>query len=427
MTPPPSHVAARRVRAARAWALGNEIVLIGAGERIVIPGTGDQTYPFHSHPEHFYLTDRECPGAVLAFDPAEGWTDFVPDVTERERIWEAGTQAEGTSIGLLGAWLAARRGRPVAMLGCELPGQRYDLARSASLREGLTHARRPKDDVELERIRTAARATAAAYATIRTALRPGWSERCIALHLETEFRRAGADGPAYNTIVGSGPNSAVLHFSPTDRVAAEGELVLVDAAAGAGRYACDVTRTYPAGASFTPEQRDLYALVLSVEERAISRCVAGAELGDIHMAALREVSDGLVSLGFLRGTADDLIERGATELFFPHGISHLVGLGVRDATGPFPGRKPSERPGRKLQRTDLPLEPGYVVTIEPGIYFIPALLRDPARRAKFADAVVWPKADTWLSQGGIRIEDTVHVTADAPEVITASIDRRVGL
>ncbi len=427
MNPPPGHVAARRVRVAQAWALADEIVLIGAGERIVIPGTGDQSYPFRSHPEYFYLTDRECPGAVLAFDPEAGWTDFVPDVTERERIWEAGTQAEGTSIGLLGAWLAARRSRPVAMLGCELPGQRHDAARSVSLRERLTHARRPKDEIELGRIRTAARATAAAYATIRAALHPGISERCVAFHLETEFRRAGADGPAYNTIVGSGPNSAVLHFSPTDRAAAEGELVLIDAAAASGRYACDVTRTYPAGASFTPEQRDLYTLVLSVEERAVSRCVAGAELADIHMAALREASDGLVSLGFLRGSADDLIERGATELFFPHGISHLVGLGVRDATGPLPGRRPSERPGRKLQRTDLPLESGYVVTIEPGIYFIPALLRDPARRAKLADAVVWSKADAWLHHGGIRIEDTVHVTAGAPEVMTAPIDRKVGL
>lgn len=427
MTPPPGHVSARRARVAQAWELGEEIVLIGAGERILIPGTGDQTYPFRSHPEYFYLTDRECPGAVLAFDPKDGWTDFVPDVTERERIWEAGMQAEGTSIGLLGAWLATRRGRPVAMLGCELPGQRHDPARSISLREKLTHARRPKDEVELTRIRAAARATAAGYAGIRGVLRPGISERCVAFYLETEFRRAGAEGPAYNTIVGSGPNSAVLHFMPTDRPAAEGELVLIDAAAGSGRYACDVTRTYPAGESFTSEQRDLYTLVLSVEEQAMARCVAGAELADIHMAALRETSEGLVSLGILRGSADDLIERGATELFFPHGISHLVGLGVRDATGPFPGRKPTERPGRKLQRTDLPLAPGYVVTIEPGIYFIPALLRDPARRAKLADAVDWSRADAWLPHGGVRIEDTVHVTAGAPEVITAPIDRRVGL
>lgn len=416
-----AHVDARRARVAKAWDMRDEIVFVGAGDRIVIPGTGDQTYPFRSHPEYFYLTDRECPGAVLAFDPKEGWTDFVPDVTEKERVWEAGVQPEGRSISLLGAWLAARRGRIVAMLGCELPSQRFDLARSVALRERLTHARRPKDDVELGRIRAAAKATAAGYAGIDDFIRPGATERQIALELETKFRRGGGDGPAYHTIVGSGPNSGVLHFSPTDRAVAEGELVLLDAAAEVGRYVCDVTRTYSAEKSFTGAQRDLYRLVLNVEEHAVGRCVAGTELVDIHMAAFRETTEGLIALGLLRGGADDLMERGVTELFIPHGISHMVGLGVRDASGPLPGRKPSEHPARKLLRADLPLEPGYVVTMEPGIYFIPALLQNSERRAKYKDAIAWSKVDSLLSAGGIRIEDTVHVTSGTPEVMTAQI------
>ncbi len=410
---------ARRARVAKAWGLRDEVVLIGAGDRILIPGSGDQNYPFRSHPEYYYLTDRECPGALLAFDPHDGWTDFVPDVTDRERIWEAASQAEGTSIGLLGAWLAARGGRPVAMLGCELPGQRFDMPRTVAFQEILSHARRPKDEVELTRIRAAAASTAAGYARAKEVIRPGVSERTIALELECAFLRAGADGLAYDTIVGSGPNSAVLHFAPTDRILAAGELVLIDAAAGAGRYACDVTRTFPATGTFTPEQRDLYDLVLSIERRAIERCRTGAELVEIHLAAFRETAEGLASMGIVRGSPDDLIERGAIELFFPHGISHMVGLGVRDARGSFPGRKPSDRPGRKLQRTDLPLTPGHVITIEPGIYFIPALLQNPERRAKLADAVSWPKVDAWCAQGGIRIEDTVHVTPGAPEVITS--------
>lgn len=423
MSVAPAQVAARRARAAKAWGLADEVVLIGAGDRILIPGSGDQTYPFLSHPEYYYLTDRECPGAVLAFDPQDGWTDFVPDVGERERIWEAASQAEGTSIGQLGAWLAARRGRPVAMLGCELPGQRFDAARSVALRDTLSYVRRPKDEVELGRIRAAAASTAAGYAKLKEVIRPGVSERTIALELECAFRRAGADGVAYETIVGSGPNSAVLHFTPTDRVVAAGELVLIDAAAGAGRYACDVTRTYPATGTFTPEQSDLYELVRSVEQHAVERCRAGCELVEIHMEAFRETGAGLASLGLVRGSPDDLIERGITELFFPHGISHMVGLGVRDARGSFPGRTPSSKPGRKLQRTDLPLEPGHVLTIEPGIYFIPALLQNQERRAKFADAVVWARVDPWCAQGGIRIEDTVHVTQGAPEVITSGAAR----
>lgn len=417
------YIRARRDRVAKSWDAKEAIVLIGAGDRILIPGTGDQTYPYRSHPEYFYLTDRECPGAVLAFDAGEGWTDFVPDVTEKERVWEAGAQAEGTSITLLGAWLAARRGRAVVMLGVELPGQRFDAAKSVEFRDRLLHARRPKDAIELERIRGAAAATAAGYAAMRDVIRPGVTERAIATELEVGFRRGGGDGPAYGTIVGTGPNSAVLHFEPTERAGKEGELVLIDAAAELNRYACDVTRTFPAGKAFTPEQRDLYALVLAVESKAVERCVAGAEMVDIHEASYLESTKGMIEMGFLRGTPEGLIEQGVTELFYPHGIAHMVGLGVRDATGKLSGRLPRTEAGKRLQRMDLPLEPGYVLTIEPGIYFIPPLLRDPKRREKFADQIVWSKVDPWMAQGGIRIEDTVHVTTGAPENMTAAIPK----
>lgn len=418
MTP---HVAARRERVASAFDSKDEIVLIGAGDRILIPGSGDQHYPFTSHPEYYYLTDRECPGAVLAYDPKEGWTDFVPDVTERERVWEAGRQAEGVSLALLGAWLAARRGRPLVMLGVEMAGQRFDAARTAELRERFTHARRAKDESELGRIRAAAVATAAGYAVLPAVIRPGVTERAIALELEFAFRRGGGDGVAYETIVGAGPNAAVLHFSPTDRAVRNGEMVLVDAAACVGRYACDVTRVFPAGAAFTPEQHDLHAIVLGITERAGARCLPGAEMVDIHMQAFREATEGLLALGLVRGDVDGLIEQGVTELFLPHGIAHMVGLGVRDATGKLPGRQPDSRPGRRLQRMDLPLKPGYVLTIEPGIYFIPPLVHDPKRREKLGGSVLWSKVERWLDQGGVRVEDTVHVTEGAPEIVTAAI------
>lgn len=415
----------RRERIAEAWDLKDEIVLIGAGEPIPIPGAGDQTYPFRSHPEYFYLTDQECAGGVLAYDPKAGWTDFVPTVTERERVWEGAIQAPGTSLSLLGAWVAARRGRTLALLGCELPGFRADAARGAALREQMTHARRAKDPAEIARIREAARATAAGYEAGRAAIRPGASERAIALELETGFRRGGGDGPGYHTIVGSGPNAAVLHFMPTARVVGGEDFVLVDAAAEVRRYCCDVTRTYPGGGSFTPRQRDLYELVLGVEERAVGRCNAGTEFVEVHHQASRETTSGLIALGLLRGDVDTLIEREVTELFFPHGIGHFVGLGVRDAGGKLPGREPRKDTRYRLQRTDLPLEPGYVITIEPGIYFIPALLESPERRTKFADAVVWSEVDRWLPQGGVRIEDTVHVTPHGPENLTASIPKGI--
>jgi Xaa-Pro aminopeptidase len=413
---------ARRARVAAAWDLKSEIVLIGAGEPIHLPGGADQTYPFRSHSEYFYLTDRECAGGVLAFDPQEGWTDFVPDVTEGERVWEGRTPVEGASLTLLTAWLASRRGRPIVMLGCELPCVRADQKRTLELRESLTHARRPKDAVELERMRRAAAATVAGFRIAPNVIQAGASERDVQIEVETAFFRAGSDGTAYGTIVGSGTNAAVLHFSPTKRVIADGDLVLIDAGAEVERYTSDVTRTYAAG-GFSSAQRDIYDIVLRTEERAIAGCMAGAEWRDVHMQASRDIAEGLVSLGLLRGDVEGLIEQDAHALFFPHGIGHMVGLGVRDASGFLQGRQPSDRPGLCHLRCDLPLEVGYVMTVEPGVYFIPALLNDPQRRGQYKDAVNWSRVDAMLNFGGIRIEDNVLVTEAGPEVLTAAIPK----
>jgi Xaa-Pro aminopeptidase len=418
-----SYLDARRARAAAAWSLTDELVLVGAGEPIGIPGGADQTYPFIAHAEYFWLADVECVGGVMAFDPKSGWVDFVPPVTEAERVWEGKTDNTGTPVHELPAWLHARRGRPVVNLGAPLAGlPPAGGGRLEELRAALSHARRPKDAVELERMRRAAAATVAGFEKAKALIRPGITERAIQVELEAEFFRHGGDRTAYGTIVGSGANSGVLHFSPTDRVLKDGDVVLIDAGAEIGRYASDITRTYRAG---KPDGffRDLYQVVLGVEERGVARCVKGAEWRDIHLAAGRELAEGLVALGILRGNVDSLIEQDAHALFFPHGLGHLVGLGVRDASGYLPGRQRSTRPGLSMLRTDLPLEPGYTITVEPGIYFIPALLNSPERRTKYKDAVAWSKVETLLDFGGIRIEDDVHVTDGAPEVLTAALSK----
>ena len=127
----------------------------------------------------------------------------------------------------------------------------------------------------------------------------------------------------------------------------------------------------------------------------------------------------------MRGNAEALVEQEAHLLFFPHGIGHLVGLGVRDASGTLPGRPRSTRASLKNLRMDFPLAPGYVVTVEPGLYFIPPLLNDPARREKFRDCVAWDKVTPHLALGGVRIEDNVLVTSGAPEVLTAAIPKNL--
>ncbi|MEO5617373.1 MAG: aminopeptidase P family protein [Candidatus Eisenbacteria bacterium] len=426
-----SYLDVRRQRAADAWNLSDEIVLVGAGEPLGIPGGADQTYPFVSHSDYFYLADRETIGGVLAFDPKAGWVDFVPEATEAERVWEGRTDSPGTSILQLTGWLAARRGRTVAMLGVPLPGVRADLLRSEDLRDALLHVRRPKDAVELERMRRAATASAAGYTAIESLIRTGASEREIQIELEAAFFRNGAERPAYGTIVAAGSNSAVLHFTPTTRRLRDGEVLLIDAGAEVSRYASDVTRTWRtesgAGKPVTDEGffRELYQVVLGILERGVARCVVGAEWRDVHLAACLEVAEGLAALGLLRGTAADLVDRDAHALFFPHGLGHMVGLGVRDAGGYLKGRARSTRPGLKNLRTDLPLEAGYTITVEPGIYFIAALLNDPARREQYRDAVNWAQVEALMEFGGIRLEDNVHVTTDGPENLNAVIPRNL--
>ena len=408
---------------AAAWNLTDDIVLVGAGGAIPIPGGADQTYPYVAHADYYFLTDREIPGGVIAFDPKEGWVDFVPDVTTAERVWEGKTETPGTPLSTFDAWLAARKGRRLAVLGCPVPGIAGDEGRSSEIAQALLHARRPKDEVEIERMRVAALATAPGFVAARRMIHAGVSERQIQVELETNFFRHGGTATAYGTIVASGANSAVLHWPATSRVVEEGDLVLIDAGAAVGRYVSDVTRTYRAPGGDDTLYRDLYSLVLAVEQRAITRCTPGREWQDVHFEAALGIVAGLVALGFMKGNPQTLVETDAHALFFPHGLGHMVGLGVRDASGRAPGRTQSKRPGLANLRLDLPLEAGYAVTVEPGLYFIPALLDDRENREKYRSAIVWDRVEAMRSFGGIRIEDNVVVTEAEPEVLTAAIPK----
>ena len=243
----------------------------------------------------------------------------------------------------------------------------------------------------------------------------------LQVELEAEFFRNGADRTGYETIIGSGPNAAVMHFSPSRRRIEHGDFVLVDAGAEVDRYVIDVTRTFVVGHKPTQFQRDLMSLVLAAERAAIPRCVPGAEWKDIHLQTAIELTDGLINLKLMKGRAESLVEQGAHTLFFPHGLGHLVGLGVRDASGRYPGRPKDETAALKNLRMDLPLAVGYVTTVEPGLYFIPSILNDPKRRRQYRQSVDWHRVDRCLSLGGVRIEDTVLVTENGPKILTAAI------
>ena len=417
----PSPLAPRRARVAAALQLTNEVLLLGAGEAIPLPENSDQSYTFITHSEHAYLAENACQGAVVAFDPLSGeWIDFVPHVSEGERVWEGREQTPGRLLSDLDSWMGARPGRPVIMLGAPLRTIHHSESLTARARERLTHARRVKEDSEVTLMRKAAQATAAGYARLREILVPGITERALQIELEAEFFRNGANQTGFSSIVGTGPNSAVLHFSPGERRVQAGDFVLVDSGAQVGRYTADVTRTFCAGRP-EPFKRDLHAVVLAAQQTAITRCRPGAEWKDIHLACAMDLVSGLRELGIFRGNPEDLVEQEAHTLFFPHGLGHMVGLGVRDASGVEPGRARDPRPCLRTLRMDLPLTEGYLVTVEPGLYFIPALLQDPVRRSRYADVVDWSLVDRHLGVGGVRVEDDVLVTAAGPEVLTGMI------
>jgi Xaa-Pro aminopeptidase len=418
---------ARRERVARALGLADEVLLIGAGQPVPKPEISDALLPFIAHQEYYYLTGHaDAVGGILAYDPRDGqWTSFVPEVTELDRVWEGREQLPGALLSAFPDWLAVRHGRPVVNLGAPVPGATAEADRTAAVREAYKHARRPKEPAEIGLLRRGAAATAAGYAKIQPLLRPGVSERALQIELEAEYFRHGAQTTGYDTIIGVGAQSAVFHGSPSpDRVAQDGDFILIDSGAQVDRYVTDVTRTYVAGKP-SAFQRDLYQVVLGAQQRTIAQCRPGAEWKDLHFRTAADLMAGLAAMGVVRGDPQSLVEREVHTLFYPHGLGHMVGLGVRDASGLEPGRRKDPRPSLRSLRMDLILREGYVVTVEPGLYFIPALLQDHGRRTRYADAVNWTLVDRHQHLGGVRIEDNILVTAGEPVNLTAAIPKEL--
>jgi Xaa-Pro aminopeptidase len=402
----------RRAAAAAAWNLDSGVVLVAAGDEIPVPGRGDRTYPFRAHSEYLYLADRERPGGVLAYAPADGWVEFVAPVTAEELLW---TELEGDREGVpegtrsldeLEAWVGDR---PVRRLGAAADAD-------AVLRDALIHVRRPKDDVELERMRTAVEATRAGFAELVQLIAVGRTERELQIKLEAGFLLNGGDFLAFETTVAAGDHAAALHFSPTGRELRDGDLLLVDAGAEYRGYASDVTRTYAVGGAFTAEQALVHDTVRRAGETAIAACRPGTEWHDVHRAAALVIAAGLVELGVLRGSPETLVESGAATLFFPHGVGHLVGLGVRD-TGPASDETRQPESGLPRLRVDIALRPRQAWTVEPGIYVVPALLT----RERGRDGVDWDRVDELRDFGGVRLEQNVLITDDGCEVLTAAV------
>jgi Xaa-Pro aminopeptidase len=216
--------------------------------------------------------------------------------------------------------------------------------------------------------------------------------------IAARFRKDGASGPSYETIVASGPNATTLHYVENDRRIEEGDLVLVDAGCEVGGYASDITRTFPASGRFTPEQEAVYRVVLAAQHAAIAKVRPGGRFQDVHDAAVEVLIDGLFELGLLSGKRKKAVEKGDYTRFYMHRTSHWLGMDVHDR-----GRYHDAKGEWRL------LEPGMVLTVEPGLYIRPDEKKVPA---------------SFLGIG-VRIEDDVLVTAEGHRVLTTAAPKSV--
>jgi Xaa-Pro aminopeptidase len=220
----------------------------------------------------------------------------------------------------------------------------------------------------------------------------------------------------------------VLHNEQYHHPLEKGDLLLADVGAETGfGWAGDVTRTWPVSGKFSPSQRAIYDVVLAARDACIARIKPGVEYKGIHLLGCRVIAEGLVDLGILKGKVEDLVERDAHALFFPHGIGHLLGLDVHDMedlgdlAGYEEGRSRSSRFGLGFLRLNRPLRQGMLVTIEPGFYQVPGILNNPEFRSKYEDAVNWDKLEKFADVRGIRIEDDVLVTENGAEILTVEL------
>lgn len=252
-----------------------------------------------------------------------------------------------------------------------------------------------KSEVEIEIMQQAATVSAAAHRRAMRFCKPGVMEYQLAAEIHHEFEMHGMQ-PAYGSIVGGGANGCILHYVENNQPLREGELVLIDAGGELDCYAADITRTFPVSGRYSPAQKAVYEIVLAAQGAAIEQVRAGNGWDAPHMAAVRLLTEGLVELGLLKGKVDDLIESEAYRRFYMHNTGHWLGMDVHDV-GAY-----------KLHEAWRKLQPGMVLTVEPGLYIGDDDDIDPQFR-----------------NIGIRIEDDVLVTDGEPRVLTADAPKTI--
>lgn len=409
----------------------HSMVLVSSGRATL--RNRDVDYPFRAHSDFLYLTGFEEADATLVLIKHKEVTSclFLPPKDPDKETWEGRRLGVDMAPQTLQVDEAFATEELAAVLETRLEGVEafyvsFDALmdwmpmiddwishQKSQSRKGVTPTSRINDldpilhemrliksEEEIQQLRKAAEITVAGHLAALKSARPGQYEYQLQAVLESTFKHQGSPRVAFNSIVASGENACILHYTENTDVIEHDQLILIDAGAEYQGYAGDITQTFPANGRFTEAQRELYQLVLDAQHAAIAAIGPGKPYQVMHEAATRVLTKGLVGLGFLTGDLDTLVKEEAFKPFFMHGTGHWLGLDVHDV-GAY-----------KCQGEWRNLNPGMVVTVEPGLY-----ISQEVGEAHGIPSQYWDI--------GIRIEDDVLVTDTGYDILTQGLPRTI--
>jgi len=411
---------------------------IGKDAVAVIPAAHEVTksydteFKFHQDPDFYYLTGFQEPDAIAVINPSDKKNPFTLFVRPRDPLMETWY---GRREGVEGAKknYGADKAFPIEKFESELPkllngneklfyrfgrdnqldqtilqylsGQRYRRLKTAYPPHTiidptiiLGEMRLHKDEEEVEYMQKAGDIAAEAHILAMQNCQPGMNEAQIESIIEHHFRMSGANGAAYNSIIGGGDNATILHYVENNMPLKDGDLLLVDAGCNYKGYASDITRTFPVNGRFTKAQREVYDVVLEVQLECLEATKKGNTVKQRQELSIELLTEGMKKLKLLKGDTKKLIKKKAYEKYYMHGVGHYLGLDVHDA-----GRYFTEQRAKNSR----PFAPGMVLTVEPGLYIPPD---DKDAPSKYRGI-------------GIRIEDDVLVTEDGNHNLTAKVPK----
>ena len=403
-------------------------------------------FPYRASSHFLYLVGQSMPDGWLLIRDGESVL-YLPEESRSDALWHG----EGLSTAVIADQIGCAVKRtnnltavvPVDALSLpamdsdtcwrqsHLLGRNFKPGTIEPEDESLAHAmvelRMIHDSLAIEGLKAAADATVAAHEAARRVIEPGMFEYQVWAAMQHELTQRGM-GAAYGPIVTT--HGEVLHSDQHKARLEDGDLILIDVGAEtADGWAGDVTRTWPVNGQRTSTQQAIHDVVVNAMEAAVKICVPGTRYRDVHLAASRGITEGLVDLDILRGDPEELVSDGVHALFFPHGIGHLIGLDVHDMEdlgdrAGYPAERSRSRQfGLNHLRLDRDLEPGMAVTIEPGFYQVPALLEDESRLAIIGDRLNRSELAHYSDVRGIRVEDDILITPTGNEVLTRALPR----